>query len=169
MGLTISGFSTPNAPPSVITYSTLGSFDSNNYKIDESTNNISFSLNCNLPCKTCSVSNKSSCSSCYSSVLITSSIFYHGSSAKCYVNCPDTTYNNNVTLLCTACDSNCLHCYEVPTFCTKCKPNSTFPYLNISGVSQVCVSSCVSTMYPDTSIDPSSCVACKSPCLTCTT
>lgn len=169
MGLTITGFSTPNSAPSVVTYSTLGSFDSNNYKIDESTNNISFSLNCNMPCKSCSVSNKSSCSSCYSRTSITNFVFYHATSTNCYVNCPDTSYNNNATLLCAPCDSNCLNCNGVPTFCTKCKPSSVFPYLNISGSTQVCVTSCVSTMYPESSIDPPSCVACKSPCQTCTT
>lgn len=132
-------------------------------------NNISFTLNCNLPCKSCSTVNKSSCSSCYSNALVTSSRFYHSGTSSCYFNCPDTTYNNNSTLLCAPCDSNCLNCNGVPSFCTKCKPNSTFPYLNISANSQICVSSCTTGMYPDTSIDPSSCVLCKSPCATCTT
>ena len=164
MGLTISGFRTPTAPPSVLTYSTIGSFDSNSHKIDESTTDISFSLNCNLPCRTCSTTNRSSCSSCYTNILVTSSRFFHAGSSNCYVNCPDTTYNNNSTTLCAPCDSNCLNCNNLPTFCTKCRPNSTFPFLNVTVSAQICVTSCSSGFYADTSIDPASCVLCRSPC-----
>lgn len=167
MGLTVSGFKSPTNSPSTASYTTLGSFDSLGYKIDESTTNISFSLGCTLPCQTCSSTNSSSCLSCYSTTAVTASIYYYSPNKYCYTTCPATTYNNNVTLLCTACDSNCLNCFNSPTYCTKCNPNSSYPYLNITNSSQVCVAGCTTGMYGSNAIDPPTCVACQSPCATC--
>lgn len=167
MGLTITGFSTPNAIPSTATYTILNTFDSTGFKIDESTNNITFSIACNLPCMTCSSSNASSCKSCYTSTLVTQSIYYYSPNSYCYTTCPATTYNNNVTLICSPCDSNCYTCSGSATFCTKCILNSTYPYLLISNITQTCVTKCPSGMYPDTTIDPAKCVNCLTPCATC--
>jgi hypothetical protein len=139
MGLTVTGFSSPNTPPSTLTYTTLNTFDPVGFKIDESSSNITFSLACTLPCQTCSSGNTSSCLSCYSSTAITPSIYFHALTTRCYTTCPATTYNNNSTLICTPCDSNCLNCLNSPTFCSKCVPNSTYPFLNITAGSQFCV------------------------------
>jgi hypothetical protein len=168
MGLTVTGFSSPNSVPSTTTYSVLNTFDSSGYKIDESSNNISFSIACTLPCMTCSSSNSSSCLSCYSNTQVTASIYYYSPTNYCYTLCPATTYNNNVTLICSPCDSNCYTCSGVYTFCTKCKVNSTYPYLSITNTSQTCVTLCGSGMYADLTLDPATCVSCKSPCATCT-
>lgn len=168
MGFTIGGFSSQSYVPPTTTYSVLNTFDASGFKIDESANNITFAIACNLPCMTCSGSNASFCITCYSSTLVTASVYYHGATNYCYSTCPATTYNNNATLSCSPCNSNCLHCFGSATFCTTCVANSTFPYLSIANSSQTCVSQCATGLYPDTSIDPTTCVACQSPCATCT-
>lgn len=167
MGLTVTGFSSPNVIPPTLTYTTLNTFDAAGFKIDESSTNITFSLACNLPCQTCTPGNASSCTSCYSSTSITLSVYYHALTARCYTLCPPTTYNNNSTLQCSNCDDNCLNCLASPFFCTKCVPNSTYPYLNITSGSQFCVAQCSLGMYGSNSIDPPQCVTCVSPCATC--
>jgi hypothetical protein len=169
MGFTVSGFSSPATPPSTVTYTTFASFDPSGAKIDESLNNITFSLGCTLPCQTCSTGNTSSCLSCYSNTATTSSIYFYATNSNCYTTCPATTYNNNASspFICSTCDSNCYTCFGSGTFCTKCKPNSTYPFLNITNSSQVCIAQCVSGMYGSTAIDPPTCVACSSPCNTC--
>jgi hypothetical protein len=166
--LTIAGFFSPTTAPTTTTYSILNSFDSLGFKIDESSNNITFSLGCALPCMTCSSTNSSSCLSCYSTTQVTPSVYFHSSSKNCYTICPATTYNNNVSLVCSPCDSNCLTCLGSPTFCTKCIINSTFPFLSITNSTQTCIASCGSGFYGDKTLDPATCVACKSPCATCT-
>lgn len=167
MGVTIVGFSSTTSAPVSATFSTLNSFEAGGFKIDESSSDIAFRLACTLPCRDCFSTNTTQCKSCYSSTLVTASIYFHLASSNCYTLCPATTYNNNATLNCSACDTNCLNCFNSAFFCTKCHPNSTFPYLNITAVSQVCVAGCVAGMYPDTTLDPTTCVSCKTPCATC--
>lgn len=167
MGLTISGFSSPSTVPSAASFTTVASFDAAGHKIDESTNNISFSLACALPCQTCSSGNSSSCLTCYPTSVNPAS-FYHSSSRFCYITCPPTTYNNNATMLCTNCESNCFTCQGSGSFCTRCHPNSTFAYLNIvNASSQVCVMQCNTGFFGSNSTDPPACVSCQSPCATC--
>jgi hypothetical protein len=167
MGVTIVGFSSTTSSPVSATFSTLNSFEAGGFKIDESSSDIAFKLKCTLPCRDCFSANTTQCKSCYSSTLVTASIYFHLTSTNCYTLCPATTYNNNATFNCSACDTNCLNCFNSAFFCTKCHPNSTFPYLNITAVSQVCVAGCVAGMYPDTTLDPTTCVSCKNPCATC--
>ena len=168
MGFTVSGFASPSTAPATASFSTLNSFDAGGFKIDESSNNISFSLACTVPCRTCSPGNATSCLSCYSSTAVTPSIFYHAASRNCYATCPATTYNNNATLLCAACDPNCLTCFNTPTFCTGCVSNSSFPFLNVTPIAQICVSACSPGMYGSNSTSPAMCVNCSTPCATCT-
>jgi proprotein convertase subtilisin/kexin type 5 len=168
MGVAVSGFRSTSTLPTGTTYTTLISFDSSDGMIDQSLNQIIFSLDCATPCKTCSSSNTSACLSCYNDTAITSSVYFYTALSYCYATCPDTTYNA-ATLTCEPCDSNCYTCLTTPTFCTKCKTTSSYPYLNITSVTvQTCVSACVAGMYPRTSSDPALCVVCVSPCATCT-
>lgn len=100
MGLTLSGFSSQSTPPTGTTYTTLASFDATDGKIDQSLTDIIFTLQCSMPCRTCSSSNSSACLSCYSSINITTSIYFHSSSFGCYSTCPATNYNSVPTLTC---------------------------------------------------------------------
>lgn len=96
-------------------------------------------------------------------------MYYYASLSSCYTICPATTYNA-ATLTCEPCSSNCYTCLSSATFCTKCLNTSTYPYLNITSTTvQTCVSACVAGMYPRTTSDPAQCVACVTPCATCTT
>lgn len=168
MGFTVTGFTSPSFVPPSTTYTVLNSFDSSGFKIDESATTISFAIGCNLPCKTCST-NKSICLSCYQTTNVTTSVYYHASSSNCYTICPATTYNDINFLQCTLCNSNCLHCLNSATFCTRCFPNTTYPYLQISNSTQICVSGCQAGFFPNPSIDPITCTVCKPPCATCST
>jgi hypothetical protein len=167
MGFTVTGFTSPSFVPPSTTYTVINSFDSSGYKIDESATTISFAIGCNLPCKTCSTTNKSLCLSCYQTTNVTNSIYFHASSNNCYTTCPVTTYNNASLLLCYVCGTNCFHCLNSASFCTRCFVNSSFPYLQISNSTQICVSACQSGFFPNPALDPTTCTVCQSPCLTC--
>lgn len=169
MGLTISGFTSRTYVPPTVTYTVLNSFDVSGYKMDESFQDISFQLACTLPCQTCLTTNTSSCLSCYGTALVTTAIYFLSNASQCYTTCPDTTYNNNGLLVCSGCSSNCYTCLGSANFCTRCFKNSIYPYLNITNSStQICVASCSAGMYPNTALDPVTCVNCNSPCATCT-
>jgi hypothetical protein len=51
LSMSFSGFTSPNYVPS--DYTTLSTYDSSGYLIDQSTKDIIFTLICSLPCKTC--------------------------------------------------------------------------------------------------------------------
>lgn len=51
MSFSIQGITAPTA--AVTDYTIVSSYDSSNYKIDDSSTNIIFSVICTLPCKTC--------------------------------------------------------------------------------------------------------------------
>lgn len=81
MSFSISGFKTPLTSPTGVTK--IISFDSSGYTLDESVNDITFTLACNLPCKTCSTTDKNLCSSCYTNTAITTFIYYRSTSNQC--------------------------------------------------------------------------------------
>jgi hypothetical protein len=166
MSFSVAGFSSPKTIPS--DYSVITSYDSSNYIIDQSISTLIFTLNCTLPCKTCSVLTNN-CTSCYD-VSITSSIYFNPITYKCVDTC-EAGYFTNVPLgKCSQCSSNCLTCTSTATNCSSCYANTGFPYLNITtNGTATCLANCVSGMYPDTNQNPTLCVACVSPCITCTT
>jgi hypothetical protein len=88
-----SGFTSPNYIPK--DYTSLSTYDNNNYLIDQSTTDILFTLSCNLPCKTCSLIN-SNCTSCYSDQTITSFIYFDPINFKCLSVCPNGYYLTNI-------------------------------------------------------------------------
>lgn len=59
MQFTLGGIRAPKFSALVPQYSSVSSFTSLNYKIDESVNLISFVAKCTLPCKTCTDGNVS--------------------------------------------------------------------------------------------------------------
>jgi hypothetical protein len=88
----ISGFSTPVTSPSTVSYILLSSYTSNNYKIDESTNQVPFTLACTVPCQTCPSASPTYCWTCYSSLSVTPKINYDNVTNSCYDVCPDGYY-----------------------------------------------------------------------------
>lgn len=163
MSFSIAGITSPSAAPS--DYSSLLTFDSSGYKIDESNRTILFSLDCTLPCRTCSSKTApTECLSCYSLTSSISTFVYLDTTLKtCNEECVDGKYENTATMTCSACNSNCATCTGSPTFCDTCK-NTTFVYLYKLPTSQTCVADCPETMYPDAALDPTTCAPCVSPC-----
>lgn len=76
------------------------SYDSGGYLIDESLHEINFTLSCLMPCKTCSVPNTSSCTSCYSNTNITINNYFSIRFNSCYNICPNGTYPNDGDFQC---------------------------------------------------------------------
>lgn len=89
MSFSVSGITVPATVPT--DYSTLITFDSSGFKIDESLNTILFSLSCTLPCRTCDAVAPSSCLSCYASP-ISSFIFLDNVLNTCNEDCVDGKY-----------------------------------------------------------------------------
>lgn len=167
MGFTVSGFRSSNYVSPTSIYTIVNTFDSNFMKIDESSTDIQFLLKCTMPCRSCSTLLPNVCTSCYSSTTVTSMIYFDALTSQCYAICPTGQWANPTTLLCTACDPNCLTCSTSAVFCLSCYPTSTYPYLSITNITQTCVSSCSIGYYPDKTLSIVTCKACKSPCVTC--
>jgi len=93
--------------------------------------NSSNCLQCQLPC--------GNCSSLYSCLSCISSFLYN---TTCYNStaCPNGTYANVTTNLCSSCSTNCSTCNLTANDCTSCSI-SYFSY------NQTCVSSCPTGMY----------------------
>ncbi len=124
------------------------------------TQQIRFTLSCDLPCAECSSS--SVCTSCYGSSfsrLAEGRIYL--SSGQCVAACPAATFLNSG--VCTACPSGCTGCTS-SSACTGCQAS----LLLASGS---CVSVCPNTQYPVSGVcQPCpGCLTCSSSgaCLTC--
>lgn len=169
MSFSVTGFTSPFTSPT--DYSSVVTFDSAGYKLDESSTNVIFVAACTLPCRTCDAGSPTVCSSCYNNTGITAYIYFDSVLKNCYQQCVDGKYENFTSFLCLNCDSNCLTCQTIPTFCITCNSGTSFKYLLINTTlgTQTCVAQCPSSMYPDTTVNPTTCKACVSPCLNCTT
>jgi proprotein convertase subtilisin/kexin type 5 len=106
-------------------------------------------LNCLSPCVTCT--SASACKSCVAGFYLT------GTSCVVASSCPAGTYAESLNNTCNTCTSPCQTCDTFGTNCTSCI-NGYLYYSNL------CVSTCPSTMYPTSTL----CVNCVSPCITCT-
>lgn len=108
-------------------------------------------VNCPQYCKTCTSSTQ--CTECLS----LSYLLYNN---LCYSSCPLMTQSYNGT--CRACDDKCLVCLYITTNCTSCK-NIYFLYGNN------CVDACPIGTYEGSQVGINNiiCLACVSPCLTC--
>lgn len=105
MGITITGLIAPNEEPTQ--YVRIRSFTAAGDKIDESINDVIFSAKCDLPCRTCSSTNTSSCLTCYSNTDISVEVLLHDAGDFCYEVCPDSTYENTLGTKCLDCSSVC--------------------------------------------------------------
>lgn len=163
ISFTVTGMNAPTAATTDVVI--INSFDSNDFKIDENNSILTFTAACTLPCRTCSATNTSSCLTCYTNTLISTSVYYYGAFRTCYASCPSGTYASSYT--CLDCSSTCLTCLGTATNCTSCVANSTYPYLYVSGSTGSCRASCPIYYYPDTTSSPVTCVPCVGRCSTC--
>lgn len=157
MSFTISGFVSPSSPPNDFTI--LNSYDSLGFLIDQNSNTIKYSIACILPCRTCS-SNTSSCLSCYNNLNISQFNIFNPFSNSCVVNCPQATFTDTTTLICTSCSTTCLTCSLLSTNCTACNLTSPYPALNLSNFNGVCLPACPSKFYLSTRLFPTQCSLC---------
>lgn len=121
--------------------------------------NTNVCINCSIGCSQCL--NASYCTACLSNYA-----FYSG---KCLLTCPMGTFLNNGT--CSSCISGCYQCSNSIN-CVVCLPGLS---LMASSNQASCVNNCPSGFYAQpilsTAFNNSNnlqCVACNSPCLTCT-
>ncbi len=167
MQFSIGGFTSPSSAPSDYTF--LSSYDSSGFRIDQSTNNILYAINCIIPCRSCTA-NTSACLSCYTDLAITNSIYHFAQNNSCLTGCPNGFYSfyANSLYSCLACSATCLTCITASSNCTTCNTTSAFPALNLTGSSGVCLSNCPIYYYLSASLTPTQCTPCVFPCLTCT-
>jgi hypothetical protein len=164
MQFSIEGFTSPTFAPSDYTF--LSSYDSSGFLIDQSTTNITYVISCRIPCQACT-SNTSACTSCYTNTNITRNIYLFSPNNTCLMGCPDSYYADTL-FKCIACSATCLTCISASFNCTSCNTTSTFPALNLTGTSGVCLSNCPIYYYLSNSLTPTQCTPCVPPCLTCT-
>lgn len=166
MTLSISGFTSPKQVPTDATVFT--TYDSSDFIIDQSSDFIKFTLACNLPCRTCST-DRDTCTSCYNDTVITPSIYFNSLTSKCVTICDNGYYPDAIQLKCLQCNSICGNCTGSANNCTSCVSTSGFPYLNKTATTGTCLAQCDSGSYPNTNQNPTLCVPCVAPCVTCTT
>jgi hypothetical protein len=110
---------------------------------------------CSIPCKTCtSVNNCITCATGYS---------LYGLS--CILACPSAYIS--IAQVCLTCTSPCLTCTPTQTTCTSCVTSLSPSVYLTSSYTCVIAANCPTQTYADTS--NYKCVACVSPCLTCST
>lgn len=61
-------------------------------------------LSCHTNCPTCFGAAIDQCNSCINTK------FFMSNQTKCYDTCPDYSFDNLTGMICSSCDSNCLHC-----------------------------------------------------------
>lgn len=109
VGFRISGFRSPkgstNQRSTIVTYSTEG------YPIDDFGSPITFVSSCTLPCMTCS-GDPTICLGCYSDPSITLNIYLDLTNSKCVINCQLGYFRGQISsvLTCEKCDTSCLTC-----------------------------------------------------------
>ena len=112
----------PSSSPSLPIYITLKTFTTQ-YILSRS-NSIYWSISCNLPCKTCSSTNLSSCQSCYSnSSLVDGYILFQPSTNQCVRVCDNRYFANLTDNKCYLCSSQCFNC-DAYDKCTSCNTGS---------------------------------------------
>lgn len=166
LSFTVSGMVSPKVVPT--DFSSLTTYDSGNYIIDQSTSSIIFGVNCTLPCRTCSTT-ATTCTSCYNDSAITTKMYFNSGTSNCVDACEAGYFADASQMKCNPCSSICLTCSPVATNCTSCNSTSGYPYLNKTASSGTCLAACPSGMYADANQSPILCVNCVAPCATCTT
>ena len=111
---------------------------------------------CDASCTTCSGALSTQCLSC------AGSLYLNTASNSCLSTCPNGTYKNTTTHICTSCHSSCTTCSAgTSTDCLTC----TVPLYYQTSTKQ-CVSTCNNGQYPAPTPTPL-CTACYSSCTTC--
>jgi len=120
---------------------TIISYDSNSYMVQQDISTVVYNNLCTMPCRTCSSSNYSSCTSCYTSPS-TYPLLYQ---TQCLNKCPNGSYQFNSTL-CVSCNAECATCSYASSNCTSCNATSQYAYLyqntSLLPVSGTCLFGC---------------------------
>jgi hypothetical protein len=110
---------------------------------------------CENPCKQCTTV-QTQCLSCLPSPY-TSQLVYFSFNDTCLISCPDTYFLVNSSLSCSKCNASaCLTCQNSDSFCLICSSGKSL-YNN------TCLSVCPTGYYSLSG----QCLACVSPCATC--
>ena len=139
MNFSVSGFTSPSSAPS--DYTIVSSFDDGGFLIDQDTNTVLYSIDCALPCKSCSPTDNTSCLSCYTDTGITSQIYFYSVNNTCLADCPGGYYISGTS--CAVCSGTCLTCSVISTNCTSCNTSSSTPLYSAGS----CVATCSSGQY----------------------
>jgi len=127
-----------------------------NDEIDQVSEGLSFDFKCDYPCYTC-VGDATECKSCNDYDSGTYMILFQN---KCYLNCPDGTYEESFQ--CKPCNSRCKTCGNSNAqWCTSCNVDSEFPFLDGS----TCAEECSFGKFGN--LANGKCEPCQKPCETC--
>jgi hypothetical protein len=165
IGFIVTGFTSPAAPPT--DYTTINSYE-NSYLVDQNSSFIKFSINCILPCRTCSSANVSSCLSCYNNPSISNLNLYYPATNQCLSLCP-SAYYASPSLTCLPCAATCLTCAALSSNCTACNTSSAYPALNLTNSTGICLSACPLYYYLSASATPPQCTLCDQTTYHCST
>ena len=161
VSINVASYTNPTLPTT--TSFVVESFDDNTrtYKIDRVDSGLAPSLECNAPCKTCVVGNKSQCTSCFTSEPSITQKYYVADTNTCVNSCPSGYSQDNTAFTCTRCNTNCKECAAngATTTCTQCNGSDKL-------YNAVCYPSCTNT--PVATYESSGvCYACNNNCKTC--
>jgi hypothetical protein len=156
ISISIANYTNPSSP--IGTSFTVRTFTTSarTFGIDTIATGIVPSLECDYPCKTCSVTNPATCLSCFTTISSITEKFYISTSNTCVSSCPTSFSQDNTLFTCTACDSNCLTCAAegATTTCLTCS-SSMFLY------NSFCYNACSDTPVT-TYTSGTTCIACDS-------
>ena len=101
----------------------LKSYD-NEYIVEEGTSDV-INVDCDTPCKTCTVDDQTYCNSCYPpnpnpDLQITDKVYYHTVDHKCLDDCPPKFIKDDDDMSCKLCKDPCDSCAVLDTNCTSC-------------------------------------------------
>lgn len=92
------------------------------YLIDQIVTDLVPLFECDYPCRTCQLPNRTFCESCQTNR--PTEIFIYLDNTHCKASCPDGFYGNLLNdKICAYCAPECHTCSDINT-CTTCKPNS---------------------------------------------
>ncbi|CAI2372672.1 unnamed protein product [Moneuplotes crassus] len=136
----------------------ISTYTQNDFAIDTVSDGFVPTLECNYPCKTCSSTNASACTSCFTQAETGSPLLQTGT---CKASC-DSGYSSNGGTTCVQCNGICLTCSQANrNVCETC--NTTGTYKFFYNETDLCYATCPDGSYADSN----NCRACTTPCSTC--
>lgn len=150
----VTGFRNPDVPRFSQSFQ-IRTYDQDMYLSEEIVDGLSFTQNCDYPCRTCGLSRKT-CLSCQ-----IDKIYKFLFNNTCLATCPPGMYADQ-NFECQPCSSQCKTCKDTATFCTQCENDKDFLYEK----SGKCVKECPEGQFTNT--ESGTCSECNPRCVTCT-